>query len=371
VLWGLLLILGPGLFQPLQQEIARATSHRAVRGDGSLPVLRTAAAIGGCEVALVVVVALAAWPLGLDELLHDRVTLLISLLLGLAGYMASELVRGVLGGRRHFATYGGSLGAEGIARLAGVLAFAVAGAAQPGPYSVAAALSFVVGALVGLAGPRPFADPGEPSSWAELTPALGLLLTMSLSEAFLLNIGPAAVAAVSDSDADAGRFLDALVIARLPLFLFQAVKISLLPSLAALASAGDVDAVRHALSRLLTAVGGIVVVGVVGAGLIGPAVVDALFGDEVTSRDMVLLSVANGASMIAITLGVSLVALGRSRLAAYGWVLGVLAFWCVVPLDLDPFVRIELALVIAFTTSCVAMSLALRSALHPSAAVRR
>ncbi len=46
VLWGLVYILGPGLFQPLEQEIARVTADRASRGLGSAPVLRTASRIG-------------------------------------------------------------------------------------------------------------------------------------------------------------------------------------------------------------------------------------------------------------------------------------------------------------------------------------
>jgi O-antigen/teichoic acid export membrane protein len=366
VLWGLLLILGPGLFQPLEQEIARATSHRAVHGEGSRPVLRKAAVIGGVQVILVAALAVAVWPAGLDELLHGRVSLLASLLLGLAGYMTSELVRGVLGGRRRFRAYGASLGAEGGARVAGVAALAIAGATAPGSYAVVASLSFAVGAAAGLIGPRPFADAGEDATWAEITPALGLLLIMSLSEAFLLNVGPAAVGALSDSDADAGRFLNALVIARLPLFLYQAVKIALLPSLATLAGAGDIVGVRRVLHRLLVAVASLVVIGVAGAATIGPQVVELMFGDEVGARDMVLLAAANGGSMIATTLGVALVSLGRSRSSAIAWLLGVAAFSCVLALDLGAFVRIELALVVAFALSSGAMWLALRPALAPT-----
>ena len=45
VLWGLVYIAGPGLFQPLEQEVARATADRGGRGLGSAPVLRRAGVI--------------------------------------------------------------------------------------------------------------------------------------------------------------------------------------------------------------------------------------------------------------------------------------------------------------------------------------
>ena len=63
VLWGLVYILGPGLFQPLEQEIARVTADRASRGLGSAPVLRTASRIGLVELLIVVIAVLVAWPL--------------------------------------------------------------------------------------------------------------------------------------------------------------------------------------------------------------------------------------------------------------------------------------------------------------------
>jgi O-antigen/teichoic acid export membrane protein len=358
VLWGLLLILGPGLFQPLQQEISRATAERSARGTGSRPVFEKAAAIGAIELALTLVLVLVAWSYGLDGWFHGRHGILASLLVGLAGYMVSEVVRGVLGGRQRFISYGLSLSAEGIARLAGV-AVVAAGSTNPAHFSFAVAVSFVFGAAVGVVGHRPFVGAGSAATWAEITPALGLLLTMSLSEAFLLNVGPAAVAAVSDVEADAGRFLNALVIARLPLFLFQAVKIALLPSLATLAGIGDIHGVRRVLYRLLMTVAIVVAIGVLCAAAIGPEVVDAAFGDSVTSRDMALLAAANGGSMLVITLSVGLVALGRDATAATGWLLGVATFCLVLVIDAEPFLRVERALIAGFAIAGAVMAVAL------------
>jgi O-antigen/teichoic acid export membrane protein len=356
VLWGLLLILGPGLFQPLQQETARAASIRAADGVGARPVLEKAAAIGMVAYAVVVVVTVVGWRSGLDRLLDGDVVLLGALLLGLAGYMGSELARGVLAGRARFGAYGRSLTTEGVVRLAAVAAVAAIGVASPGPAAIAVALSFAAGAVACLVTPPPFAGPGPGARWSELTPALGLLLTMSLSEAFLLNIGPAAIAVLSDDATDPGRFLNALVIARVPLFLFQAVKIALLPSLVRSAAIGDLHHFSDDLRRLVGAVLALVVVGIAGAAVIGPTIVELLFADTVSSTDLTLLATANGTSMLVSTLGVGLVALGRHRLAAVSLLVGVSTFGLALAIPVQPFLRIELALCAAFAASGVAMA---------------
>ena len=53
VLWALVYILGPGLFQPLEQEVARATAARGSRGEGSAPVLDQAARVGALALGVV------------------------------------------------------------------------------------------------------------------------------------------------------------------------------------------------------------------------------------------------------------------------------------------------------------------------------
>ena len=82
----------------------------------------------------------------------------------------------------------------------------------------------------------------------------------------LVNAGPIAVEllATAAEDDEAGRFLACLVIARVPLFLFQAVQAALLPRLSALASEGRTEELRQGLARLLEVLGGLAAVGVVG-----------------------------------------------------------------------------------------------------------
>src|SRR4051794_35194797 len=66
-LWALVFLLGPGLFGPLEQELARALSSRRAAGVGSAPVIRRAALAGGCFA-----LALALLTLALSAPLRDR-----------------------------------------------------------------------------------------------------------------------------------------------------------------------------------------------------------------------------------------------------------------------------------------------------------
>ena len=365
VVWGITFIIGPGLFQPLEQAIGHATAERDTRGDGSLPIVKRASALGFGGLVAITVLAIVAWPLGLDSLLSDEPELLAVLLACFVGFMVLSVVRGTLGGHRQFPTYSATLGAEGGTRLAGGIVLALLAGTGAAAFGFIMALSFVVAAAVGALGGRRLLSDGTAAHWNDLSPAVGLLLVMSLSEAFLLNIGPAAVASLSNDDVAAGQFLSALVIARLPLFAFQAVKVSLLPAVATFAAIGDMERVRATVSRLLkftAALGGIAVIVSAAA---GPFFVKLLFADDVSHLDVTLLAAANAVAMLAIALSVTLIGINRSKHAAISWTVGVLAFFAALAIPLEPVLRVEFAMLTAFVVVLVAMSLFLRSLLTP------
>ncbi len=363
VLWGIVYILGPGLFQPLEQELARATAHRASQGRGSAPVLRRAGVIGAVEYLLVVAGVLVVWPLGLDSLLDGRVDLLVALLAALGTFAVAELVRGVISGRHRFGDYGRYFAAEGTTRLAIGVVLAAVGVGVVGAYAFALAGAFAVATAIAVGRRRPFVRPGPEARWRELTPALGLLLATSLAEAFLLNVGPVAVEIVGGDELGAeapGVFLNALIISRIPLFFFQAVKASLLPHLAALAGRGDLGGFRDLQVRLVLAVTVLAGVAVVAMAALGPLVVDVLFGDDLAWRDMALLAASGGGLMIMLSLALGLVALGHTRLAVAGWFAAVVAFPVTLFTAHDPFLRVELALLVAVVVGTVVAGVLLR-----------
>ena len=355
VLWGLVYILGPGLFQPLEQEIARATANRASRNEGSAPVLRQATRIGLVQLVLVEAAVLLAWPLGLDGLLDHKISLLVALMLSLACFMGAECVRGVLSGRHEFNRYRSYFAAEGSTRflLAGLLA--IVGIEAVGAYATAIAVAFAVAAVVAVGSLRPFVKPGPPAPLGEVTPALGWLLIASLSEAFLLNVGPIAVKILGKDLGEGvpGVFLNGLIISRVPLFFFQAVRAALLPNLASLAGDDDLNGFRSLQLRLVAAVVGVAAFAVVVMALVGPWFVNYLFGDEIGSLDMALLSASGGGLMVFLSLSLGLVALDHTRLAAIGYVVGVAMFPVALTFASEPFLQVEVALVTAVTAGAV------------------
>ena len=362
VLWGLVYILGPGLFQPLEQEIARATANRASRKEGSAPVLRQAARVGLVQLVLVEAAVIAAWPLGLDGLLDHDIFLLLALLLSLAFFMGAECVRGVLSGRHEFNRYRSYFAVEGIARLlmAGVLA--LIGIEIVGAYATAIAVAFAVAAVVAVGALRPFVKPGPPAPLGEVTPALGWLLVTSLSEAFLLNVGPVALEIVGKDLGEEvpGVFLNGLIVSRVPLFFFQAVRAALLPNLARLAGNDDLNGFRDLQLRLVAAVMGVAAVSVVVMAFVGPWLVEFLFGDEIGSLDMALLSASGGGLMILLSLSLGLVALDHTRLAVIGYVVGVTVFPIALTFANEPFLQVESALVAAVIAGAIVTAVLLR-----------
>lgn len=298
---------------------------------------------------------MAAWPLGLDGLLDHKVSLLVALMLSLACFMGAECVRGVLSGRHEFNRYRSYFAAEGSSRLLLAGAFAIVGVEAVGAYATAIAVAFAVAAVVAVGSLRPFVNPGPPAPLGEVTPALGWLLIASLSEAFLLNVGPVALEIIGNDLGEEvpGVFLNGLIISRVPLFFFQAVRAALLPNLARLAGDDDLNGFRNLQLRLVAAVVGVAASAVVVMTLVGPWLVNFLFGDEIGSLDMALLSASGGGLMVFLSLSLGLVALDHTRLAVIGYVAGVAMFPVALTFANEPFLRVEVALVAAVASGAV------------------
>lgn len=363
MLWGLVYILGPGLFQPLEQEVARATADRESRGVGSAAVLRRASVLGALQLVIVTAIALAVWPLGLDALLDNRPELLVALLLALAAFGGAELIRGVQAGRHLFERYGLYFATEGGARLAIAAVLALAGSTVVGAYAIAIGAAFLVAALVSIRGVGLNANPGPPAEYRELTQALGWLLLASLGESFLVNVGPVAIDLVTSNELSPeapGVFLNGLVIARVPFFFFQALKASLLPSLARLVGRDDLRGFRHMQERIVIGVFAAATAAVIAAAAAGPWIVRAVFGDELRRLDMALLAAASGGLMVMLSLALGLVALGHTRIAVIGWVTSLIVFPVAIQVADEPFLRVETALVAAVVAGALILAVLLR-----------
>src|SRR5690606_22776757 len=160
----------------------------------------------------------------------------------------------------------------GVVRPIGAVVLAVAGVVAVGWWGAVVVVAPFVAAAATLSGQRGLLTPGPEAPWAELTRALGWLLLGSTSTALLINGGVLAVEllATPEQEAAAGVFLSGLLVARIPLFFFQAVLASLLPKLSHLVGRQLYGEFGAALQRLVVAVLAVGAVAVVVALAIGP-----------------------------------------------------------------------------------------------------
>lgn len=358
-LWGLVFLAGPGLFLPLEQEVSRALAERRARNQGGAPVLRRAATIGVGLGLAVLVILIATARLSVDHLFDHQLLLLVGFALGLAGALAGHLTRGALSGSGQFRGYATYIGADGFIRLLGALVCLAVGVTTAGWFGIALGIAGLLAVPVALIVQRPILDPGPESAMREISAALGYLMMASLLSFGIMNIGPVLVQVLAeDSEKDAaGRFLPALVIARIPLFLFQAVQAALLPKLSALAAAGRLASFRTGLWRLLAVVAALAAVGTVVGFTIGPWVVHLLFREaELTSRTLGLLAAGSGLYMLALACAQAVIALGGHRDQAFGWLAGMVTLLLTALfISDDLFLRVELGLLFGSVAALLAM----------------
>ena len=358
VLWSMVFLIGPGLFLPLEQEISRALAERRARHQGGLPVVRRAATIGAGLFLSVTVLLIFAAPWITENLFDEQYLLLVGLGLGLAGAMAGHITRGCLSGTGRFNGYSAYLGTDGFLRVLGAVLLLVIGVNTPGPFGVVVGAAGLLAVPIALLVQKPDLEEGPEASFSEVGSALGLLLVASLSAFALMNIGPVIVQLLaSDSQTEAaGRFVNGVVIARIPLFLFQAVQASLLPKLSLLAHSGHLGDFRSGLRRLLVAVAGLAALGTLVGALLGPFVVEVMFPSaDLGSRTMGLLAAGAGLYMVAMACAQGVIALGGHGDQAIGWASGLAALFVTViaGASLDLFFRVELGLLIGSAVALV------------------
>lgn len=330
VLWTLLNAVGIGLFLPFEQELGRTTAARRALGQGNRPVVASVLRVGAVVVSVVVVLALVAFPLLADELLSGRRALVLLLVLALVGMGLSYAVRGLLAGNGRFGHYGAQLAVDGALRVAAAAVLAASGVRDPVAYGVILVVAPFVAVLVTTPRRRSeLVSPGPEVARQEVVRAMVVLLVASVASQLLANAGPLVVQvlATPGEEALAGQFLAALVIARVPVFLFAAVQAVLLPGLAALVGAGDAAGFVRRLALVTGLTGAIAGAGVLVMWWWGDALVGLLFGDEFgVGQDVILLIAVSGALfMLAQLCAQALLALGAELWVVVGWCAGLLA----------------------------------------------
>jgi len=356
LLWSAIFIIVSVLYRPVEQLLSRTISDRDVRGQTGNEHLRVAATIQLSLGVLFAVAALALHHPLKDNLLNGKSALYWVLIGAVLGYAASYFARGYLAGHRRFELYGGLVFLEAVSRcmFALVVAVGISSSQSVVAFGMLAAplfsLSVVPWALRrdirSSAEPAPSADDalhaaqldaassGEPSaetgprgepefSLAHGTGFAAAVLLIMIAEQTFLNAGPLLVKATEGASgaAVAGFVFNALLIARAPLQLFQAIQTSILPHLTRLAVRGESDPFRRSVQTTLAAIsvfaGGVALAFLV----LGPTLMKILFGGNhhYGRFGLVLVAVGMGFYLSAATLNQAALAQGRARQAAMVW----------------------------------------------------
>jgi O-antigen/teichoic acid export membrane protein len=218
---------------------------------------------------------------------------------------------------------------------------------------------------------RDLLEPGPPSPWGELSVSLGALLTASVFAQLLVNAPTILIELLAGPDEKdlTGVFMVVVILARVPLFLFQAVQAALLPGLSAMAERGEYAAFRRGMGRLLVLLGGVAVVGAVAGFAIGPSLVERIWSYDVDGRTVGMLALGSAVFMIAMALGQATIALGGAARTAVAWCAGVVTFGAVVVVVPGLFERVEAGYVAGACVAAGLMGLFLIQLIRAGAAI--
>jgi len=362
-MWFIAFALAPGFFLPIEQEVSRAIAHRRALGQGGLPVIKRIAPLAFI-LLLTLVIIIAIFSSSISKNMFEGYGIVtFCLMLTLVSYAPMHLARGICSGTGRFGAYGIIIGADGAVRVIGCAVLWLSGVTHVGPYAFMIGFSPIVGVIaVGLAG-KLRVDYGPEATWSEVTPNLGWLLMGSLFAAALVNAGPITVDILGNSEPAevVTRFGNAVIFARIPLFLFQAVQAALLPRLAKLAAQRNLSEFSHGFRQLMILVCGVGVVGTVGAFFVGPQVLDLVYQGGIDRRTMTLLALASAMYMVGLATAQAVIALRGHAIVALGWFASFGGFVLIAWLSSnDLYLRVELALVGSSLIAIVIFAAALR-----------
>jgi O-antigen/teichoic acid export membrane protein len=366
LLWSVLFVIVSVLYKPIEQLLSRTIADRRARGFEAGHPLRTPLILqGAAALAFVVVAVVLRGPIT-DDLFDGSDALYGVLVAGTLFYAASYFARGWLAGHQWFGLYGALVFLESSSRL--VFALVVAVGIATGQTAVA--LGIAVAPLVSLV-VIPWAFSRNPSV---RSPKVGDDLALSsggrfalsvfavmLAEQTLLNAAVLTADATATDPAVAGFVFNALLIARAPLQLFQAIQGSLLPHLAGLQATGERAAeFARAIRVTVLAITAFAAAVALGLLVLGPWAMDLLFDDDLRYGrwGLALVAAGMGAHLVAGTLNQAALARDHAGAAALCWLAAAAAFvaWMLVEVVGDELLRAEIGYAGATALLCALLA---------------
>ena len=373
LLWSILFVIVSVIYRPIEQLLSRTIADRRARGISGHP-LRTPILIQAGFAATFLAVAIPLKSQIISSVFAGEPIFYWILVGSTIAYAGSYFARGWLAGHERFGLYGLLVFIEATARF--LFAAAVAVGIGSGAGVVAMGI-FAAPCVSMLVVPAAFArreDPPHDES-AAVIPALDAAIEggpaaeaaeeaagdlslrhgakfavavfgVMLAEQTLLNGGVIAVTAGSGSQDVAGLVFNALLIARAPLQLFQAIQTSLLPHLANLEATGGAAAFGKAIRTTLLSILGFATATALVFLVAGPKIMEVLFAGSdgvYTGAGLALVAVGMGFHLASGTLNQAALARGQARLAAGAWLLSAALFivWCAADVMPDAVNRAE------------------------------
>lgn len=346
VLWTIAFSVGYGFYTPVEQEITRIVAARKIGGEGAAPVLRRGMVLAGAILAAVlIVVAAGAVPIA-DRLFAGQRSMLIALAGAFVGLAATAVTRGILAGLGLFREYGAQLAIDGGLRIVFAFGLGIAKVESALMFSLILTAAPLLSVLVTLRPVLRHALPGTTVPWKAMYRGLALLIVSTMLSQIVVNIAVINVKLLEPGEVElVSALLSAIVLARVPLFVFSSLQTSLLPGLAGAHAAGDRAAFRQLVLR---SCGIVAVLGLSGgavATILGPWLVPTLFGspEVLGTGDFAWFSLGTLCYMLALVLGQALMAQGGHRHQMWSWVIGVAALAAVTASPGSIQIRVEAA----------------------------
>jgi O-antigen/teichoic acid export membrane protein len=367
VVWSLVFSIGIGLYFPIEQEVTRVAAGRRVAGTGVAPLLRRGFVLSGLLTAGLVALAAASAPVLADRLFSGRWSLVLVTVAGILGWAVASPLRGIAAGVGDFRLYGMQMGLDGALRIVlaavlGVAGLAVAGLRSADLYGLILIAAPLAATLLAVRPARRVISDGPPATRAELGHGLAPLIVSALLGQLILNapVVSARLLAPAD-DALAAALLAALILIRVPIFIFSALQASLLSGLATAAAAGDLTTFGRMLRHASVVVTGLMVLGGIPAVLIGPWLIRTLFAapDLLSWFDFAILAGGTLGYLLALVLGQGALSLRRHRFQMGSWIVGTVALVAVTLIPGDVRLRVEAAYAVSMWVAVAGLAVAL------------
>jgi O-antigen/teichoic acid export membrane protein len=366
LLFTLLNAVGIGLYLPVEQETSRRVSGLRSRGRATAGAARGPALYAAGSLVVVALVLLAANRWVRDVLFEGVPGMTAVFAAALVGMAVAYLARGVLGGTGRFPRYGVQLALDGGLRIVGVLVLAALDVRSAVAYGLVLAAAPLVSTGLALLAAGTLLD--RASGAGRIDGGMRALVAASLASQLLANAGPVAAQLLEQPGeaATTAQLVNALTVARIPLFLFAAVQAVFLPQLAAYVARHERARFTGALRTAFLLTAGIGVIGIGATALVGPQAVQLLFGPEFGIEREVIVVLATSAILFMLVQVIvqALLALGRDGWAIWVWLSGLagLVLALLVPLGLA--MRVSVALTAGSAAALVVAALALRRVLR-------